>query len=58
MNHAIELSLLGVGLVAPGLPSWAEALPVLRRKLEAHGPRLIGTLRGRGYRFGTTEGGE
>jgi hypothetical protein len=30
MNHAIELSLLGVGLVAPGLPSWAEALPVLR----------------------------
>jgi two-component system, OmpR family, copper resistance phosphate regulon response regulator CusR len=25
----------------------------LRRKLEAHGPRLIHTLRGRGYRFGT-----
>lgn len=25
----------------------------LRRKLEAHGPRLIWTLRGRGYRFGT-----
>jgi two-component system copper resistance phosphate regulon response regulator CusR len=24
----------------------------LRRKLEAHGPRLIHTLRGRGYRFG------
>jgi two-component system copper resistance phosphate regulon response regulator CusR len=24
----------------------------LRRKLEAHGPRLIWTLRGRGYRFG------
>ena len=27
----------------------------LRRKLEAHGPRLIHTLRGRGYRFGTEE---
>jgi two-component system copper resistance phosphate regulon response regulator CusR len=25
----------------------------LRRKLEAHGPRLIHTLRGRGYLFGT-----
>jgi DNA-binding response OmpR family regulator len=24
----------------------------LRRKLEAHGPRLIHTLRGRGYLFG------
>ena len=31
----------------------------LRRKLEAHGPRLIWTLRGRGYRFGADplEGG-
>lgn len=29
----------------------------LRRKLEAHGPRLIWTLRGKGYRFGTEEGG-
>jgi two-component system copper resistance phosphate regulon response regulator CusR len=29
----------------------------LRRKLEAHGPRLIHTLRNRGYRFGETEGG-
>jgi two-component system copper resistance phosphate regulon response regulator CusR len=28
----------------------------LRRKLEAHGPRLIWTLRGRGYRFGVEEG--
>ena len=28
----------------------------LRRKLEAHGPRLIHTLRGRGYRFGRAEG--
>lgn len=27
----------------------------LRRKLEAHGPRLIWTLRGRGYRFGVAE---
>src|SRR5262245_53295304 len=27
----------------------------LRRKLEAHGPRLIHTLRGRGYRFGREE---
>jgi len=27
----------------------------LRRKLEAHGPRLIHTLRGRGYRFGFGE---
>lgn len=27
----------------------------LRRKLEAHGPRLIHTLRGRGYRFGTPD---
>ena len=26
----------------------------LRRKLEAHGPRLISTLRGQGYRFGLT----
>jgi two-component system, OmpR family, copper resistance phosphate regulon response regulator CusR len=26
----------------------------LRRKLETHGPRLIHTLRGRGYRFGAT----
>jgi hypothetical protein len=30
MSVAIASSLLGVGLVAPGLPSWAEALPVLR----------------------------
>jgi len=30
MSAAIETSLLGVGLVAPGLPSWTEALPVLR----------------------------
>jgi two-component system copper resistance phosphate regulon response regulator CusR len=29
----------------------------LRRKLEAHGPRLIHTLRNRGYRFGTETGG-
>jgi two-component system copper resistance phosphate regulon response regulator CusR len=28
----------------------------LRRKLEAHGPRLIHTLRGRGYRFGPSPG--
>jgi two-component system copper resistance phosphate regulon response regulator CusR len=28
----------------------------LRRKLEAHGPRLIWTLRGRGYRFGMADG--
>jgi two-component system copper resistance phosphate regulon response regulator CusR len=28
----------------------------LRRKLEAHGARLIHTLRGRGYRFGTAPG--
>ncbi|HEV7226518.1 MAG TPA: response regulator transcription factor [Pirellulales bacterium] len=27
----------------------------LRRKLEAHGPRVIHTLRGRGYRFGGRE---
>jgi two-component system copper resistance phosphate regulon response regulator CusR len=27
----------------------------LRRKLEAHGPRLIHTLRNRGYRFGADE---
>jgi two-component system copper resistance phosphate regulon response regulator CusR len=27
----------------------------LRRKLEVHGPRLIHTLRGRGYRFGLVE---
>ena len=27
----------------------------LRRKLEAHGPRLIQTLRNRGYRFGDAE---
>lgn len=27
----------------------------LRRKLEAHGPRLIHTLRGRGYRFDSAE---
>src|SRR5207302_4384670 len=27
----------------------------LRRKLEAHGPRLIHTLRHRGYRFGGPE---
>jgi two-component system copper resistance phosphate regulon response regulator CusR len=27
----------------------------LRRKLEAHGPRLIQTLRGRGYAFGAPE---
>ena len=25
----------------------------LRRKLEAHGPRLIHTVRGQGYYFGT-----
>jgi two-component system copper resistance phosphate regulon response regulator CusR len=30
----------------------------LRRKLEAHGPRLIYTLRGRGYRFGDGEGAQ
>ena len=30
MSAVIELSLLGVGLIGPGLPSWAEALPVLR----------------------------
>ena len=30
----------------------------LRRKLEAHGPRLIHTLRYRGYRFGREEGAE
>jgi hypothetical protein len=30
MNAAIDLRLLGVGLVAPGLPSWAEAEAVLR----------------------------
>jgi two-component system copper resistance phosphate regulon response regulator CusR len=30
----------------------------LRRKLEAHGPRLIHTLRGRGYLFGDSPGGE
>jgi DNA-binding response OmpR family regulator len=29
----------------------------LRRKLEAHGPRLIHTLRGRGYLFGAAPGG-
>ncbi len=29
----------------------------LRRKLEAHGGRLIHTLRGRGYSFGETAGG-
>lgn len=29
----------------------------LRRKLEAHGGRLIHTLRGRGYLFGTSPGG-
>ena len=28
----------------------------LRRKLEAHGPRLIHTLRGRGYAFGDSPG--
>lgn len=28
----------------------------LRKKLEAHGPRLIHTLRNRGYRFGAGEG--
>ena len=28
----------------------------LRRKLEAHGPRLIHTLRGRGYLFGEAPG--
>ncbi len=27
----------------------------LRKKLEVHGPRLIHTLRGRGYRFGVTD---
>jgi two-component system copper resistance phosphate regulon response regulator CusR len=30
----------------------------LRRKLEAHGPRLIQTLRGRGYRYGPATEGE
>ncbi len=30
----------------------------LRRKLEAHGPRLIHTLRNRGYRFGIRSGRE
>jgi two-component system copper resistance phosphate regulon response regulator CusR len=30
----------------------------LRRKLEAHGPRLIHTLRGRGYLFGARPGAE
>jgi two-component system copper resistance phosphate regulon response regulator CusR len=30
----------------------------LRRKLEAHGPRLIHTLRGRGYSFGNLAGAE
>ena len=30
----------------------------LRRKLETHGPRIIHTLRGRGYRFGETPGAE
>ena len=30
----------------------------LRRKLEAHGPRLIHTLRNRGYVFGTDRGDE
>lgn len=30
MNGAIELSVLGIGLVGPGLASWAEAQPVLR----------------------------
>jgi two-component system copper resistance phosphate regulon response regulator CusR len=30
----------------------------LRRKLEAHGPRLIHTLRGRGYVFSEREGGQ
>src|SRR5205814_7667816 len=29
----------------------------VRRKLEAHGPRLIHTLRNRGYLFGTVSGG-
>src|SRR4029079_4850162 len=28
----------------------------LRKKLEAHGPRLIHTVRGRGYSFGTEPG--
>ena len=30
MSPAIAFSVLGVGLVGPGLPSWAEALAVLR----------------------------
>ena len=30
MSGAIELGVLGVGLLGPGLPSWDEALPVLR----------------------------
>jgi two-component system copper resistance phosphate regulon response regulator CusR len=30
----------------------------LRRKLEAHGPRLIFTLRGRGYLLGDAQEGE
>lgn len=30
MSHAIAFSVLGIGLVGPGLPSWEQALPVLR----------------------------
>lgn len=30
MSQALELSVLGVGLVGPGLPSWDAAQPVLR----------------------------
>jgi len=30
MNDAMELVLLGVGLIGPGLPTWADALAVLR----------------------------
>ena len=33
MNQGMELSLLGVGLVAPGLPSWTDAVAVLRGEL-------------------------
>jgi hypothetical protein len=33
MTRALEFSLLGVGLIGPGLPSWDEALPVLRGEL-------------------------
>lgn len=42
MSQAMELSLLGVGLVAPGLPSWDEAQPVLRGELAyASAPSVV-----------------